>query len=131
MYPLDLDRLRLKDQAPVAPSKAAKPPRHGKGETFLRGPVPWGWLTTAANLPGKTLHVALVLWQLAGMKGGSTVRWRPAHAEQFGLGRHVVYRGLKALSEAGLVTTEWKRGAAPVVTILPAPNAARGPPNAV
>ena len=33
---------------------------------FLDGPVPLAWLETAAKLPGRSLHVGLVLWYAAG-----------------------------------------------------------------
>ena len=33
-----------------------------KKEPFLRGPIPLGWVTAAASLPGKTINVALALW---------------------------------------------------------------------
>lgn len=131
MYPLDLDRLRLSGSKLTSqPKTRGRSPQRESG-MFLRGPIPWDWLTSAAGTPGKALHVALVLWQLRGMTNKDTVRWQPAHAERFGLGRHAVYRGLKALAAAGLIAVEWKPGAAPLVTILPAPSVARGPPDAV
>ena len=41
-----------------------------KKEPFLRGPIPLGWVTAAASLPGKTINVALALWWRHGMAQG-------------------------------------------------------------
>lgn len=101
--------------------KGGKLPRHGPGEHFLRGPVPMGWLDTAARLPGRVLHVGVALWWLAWLRkeGVNPVRWRPSAGERFGLDRKAVYRGLGALEAAGLVRIERHRGRCPVVTLLP------------
>lgn len=56
-YPKDMGRLR----------------RHKPGEKFLKGPIPIDLLEMAANGPEKALHVALVIWFLAGMN--RKVRW--------------------------------------------------------
>lgn len=37
------------------------------GKTFLKGPIPLPWLQGAARLPGKALHVGVVLWFLSGL----------------------------------------------------------------
>jgi hypothetical protein len=42
--------------------------RHRQGEKFLKGPIPWPWLERAFLLPGKALHVALLLWREAGCR---------------------------------------------------------------
>jgi hypothetical protein len=44
---------------PVPPPAAGltrRPPRHRRGERFLKGPIPWPWISAAAALPGKALH---------------------------------------------------------------------------
>ena len=120
MDPFDPERLKL----PAGAVGQAKPgnrlPRHNAGERFLRGPIPWPWLEVAGRLPGKALHVAIVLWLLAGIKHGRPVKWEPATAATLGVRRHAAYRGLAALERAGLVEVDRHRGRCPVVTILPA-----------
>ncbi len=132
---LDLDRLRLAAGAlttstptagPVPPS--TRPPRHKPGARFLRGPIPWDWLSAAATGRGKGLHVAVVLWHLAGLQRRRVVKWEPSKAEAFGVGRHVAYRALRQLERRGLVRLCTRRGAAPEVTILEAPEPPRPPP---
>ena len=61
--PLDLPALAPK-----------RPPRHRSGEKFLKGPVPMAWLERAFVLPGKALHVALLLWFKAGCQRCRTAR---------------------------------------------------------
>ena len=43
-------------------------PRHRPGGLFLKGPLPWDWISRAAKLPGKSLGVGIVLWLLSGLK---------------------------------------------------------------
>src|SRR5260370_16399819 len=40
---------------------------------FLKGPVRWGWIARAYELPGKALIVGLCLWRLSGAMGNRTV----------------------------------------------------------
>ena len=63
METIDLERLGVKAEASL-PKKEKLLPRHRQGEKFLKGPIPWDWLTKAAQLPGHALHVALVLWRV-------------------------------------------------------------------
>jgi hypothetical protein len=106
---MDLDALRRR------PSR--KPPRHQQGEAFLKGPIPWRWLSQAGRLPGKALHVALMLWKQAGCQKNRTVRFRLANAAELGIHRGAARRGLRALAEAGLVTICYSVGKALEVTI--------------
>jgi hypothetical protein len=85
---------------------------------FIRGPLPLPWIAGAAKLPGKAMHVGLLLWFRCGCEKCRTVRLTRGHRELFGLGRHSVYRALKALEGAGLVQVQRHRGRCPVVTIL-------------
>ena len=87
---------------------------------FLKGPVPLEWLIEAAKLPGKSLHVGVVLWFLSGLKKSREVTFAPSRRREFGIGRHASYRALKCLEMAGLVRLKRKRGRAPLVTIVEA-----------
>jgi len=87
---------------------------------FVKGPIPWTWLSKAAHLPRAALVVALAIWFLRGLtkagKGG--IKLRPSLLNELGLDRKAGYRGLKALETAGLVSVERRRGASPKVTVL-------------
>jgi hypothetical protein len=98
--------------------KGKRPPRHKHGEKFLKGPIPWEWLTKAAQLPGHGLHVAVGLWFLAGLNKKSTVMLTSKVLKELGVERRTGYRALEALERAGLVSVERHVGRSPRVTIL-------------
>jgi hypothetical protein len=117
----DVDQLRLRDRqtTPVRPSR--RPPRHKTGERFLKGPIPWRWIERAMALPGKALHVALLLWHEAGCRNQRTVRLRLRAGLPAGMNAWSARRGLRALEAAGLVTVSRHPGKALDVTLNDAP----------
>jgi hypothetical protein len=119
---LDLDRFRLRPAAKPKATKKRRPPRHKGNEWFLKGPIPGAWLTLAARLPGRALHVALALWYLAGLKKTREVKPTGNTWERFGVSPDAAYRGLRALEAAGLVWVDRRRGRCPLVKILEAPS---------
>jgi hypothetical protein len=114
---LDLASLRL-------PSRRASAPTRGKlqrlrpGEKFLRGPIPWKWLSIAARLPGKALEVGLVIWLLAGIKNSNTIDLSRVPLNSLGVSRQAGYRGLKVLESAGLIAAERHAGRKTRVTLI-------------
>jgi hypothetical protein len=102
--------------------RPAKQPRHKPGEKFLRGPIPWDWLTLAAKQPGRALHVALELWHWVGIKGTREVSLSRAQMALLGVDRYASARGLRALEAAGLVSVVRHRGRHPIVTVLDRPS---------
>jgi len=88
-------------------------------DRFLRGPIPWTWLVEAARLPGRTLHLGMVIWHLEGFQQTGTVKLKPSLCRELGMDRHASYRALKELERAGLVSVTRKRGAAAMVTLTP------------
>ena len=116
----DPDRLRATaDLLPSAPpNPRPRPPRHRAGEKFLKGPIPWEWLTRAARLPGSTLLVALALWQEAGMRNNRAVHFCLSSLAEFGRSVQAARRGLRMLETAGLVAVRVKPGQCLDVTIL-------------
>lgn len=116
MAPIDVDRFRVRSVQPG--TRRDRPPRHAKGEGFLKGPVPLAWLELAARLPGRSLHAGLALWYAAGLTRSATVPLSNISGVRFGLDRNAKYRALEWLEGAGLVKVERKLGRAPVVTIL-------------
>jgi len=93
---------------------------------YLPGPIPVSWLSSAARLPGKSLHVAVALCVLRGSQKSRVVPLSNITSLRFGLDRNAKYRALAWLEEAGLIAVERKLGRAPVVTILEAKDDAAG-----
>ncbi len=98
--------------------KAALVQRRAPSKLFLRGPVTWAWIERAAVLPGKALHVALVVQLLVGMCKEKRVRLGPKYLKQMGVSRHAGYRALAELEKAGLVSVNRCRGKSPEVTAV-------------
>ena len=90
---------------------------------FLKGPVPLGWLAAAAKLPGRALHVGIVIWFRAGLTGRSSVRLSRAHVAPFGIDRYAKRRAMEELEAAKLISVSRALGRSPVVTLLPGPGA--------
>jgi hypothetical protein len=76
------------------------------------------WLMTAAQLPGKSLHVGVALWAIGELQNSRVVALSNITSLRFGLDRNAKYRALAWLEQAGLVSVERKAGRAPLVTIL-------------
>jgi hypothetical protein len=113
---IDPSRIRLRNQPKSA--TIHRLPRPRAGEKFLKGPIPLDWLSTAARLPGKSLHVAIAIWFTASLAKSATVPLSNIAGLPFGLDRNAKYRALQWLEEAGLISVERKLGRAPVVTLL-------------
>src|SRR5262245_32363581 len=103
--PFDVDVLRAPeaDLGALCQHSGRRPPRHRQGEKFLKGPIPWPWLERAFELPGKALHVAVLLWQEVGCRSCRTVRFCLNGELPRGLNRQSARRGLRQLVSAGLV----------------------------
>jgi hypothetical protein len=113
---IDPSRIRLGSKSKRA--TIHRLPRPKAGEKFLRGPIPLNWLSTAARLPGKSLHVAIAIWLAASLAKSATVPLSNLAAAPFGLDRNAKYRALQWLEGAGLISVERKLGRAPIVTVL-------------
>jgi hypothetical protein len=116
----DLDRLRLAaGPARAAPFATKRPPRPRKGDPFLKGPIPWSWVETAAVLPGKALAVGLAVWREAGCVRSRTATLNLSRLPA-GIPRRTAQRALRALEGAGLVAVARLPGHALRVTLLDA-----------
>lgn len=101
------------------PLRSVAPPRPAPGEHFLKGPIPRAWLDRAMGLPGKALHVAVVLWYRAGLTGHRDVVLSLSSVASIGgFDRATASRGLSSLEGAGLVRVRRHVGRAPRVAIL-------------
>ena len=126
----DVERFRT--VGPVGPATTANrrsPLARRPGEKFLKGPIPWPWLTKAMSLPGRALHVGLRLWLESGMARSMDVAPSLSSMERdAGVSRFAASRGLAALEAAGLVAVERHAGRKPRVRLLDATNSGvRGP----
>jgi hypothetical protein len=93
-------------------------PRHRQGTAFLKGPIPWLWLSKAMTLPGKALHVAVLLWREAGCSRNRTIRFRLTAHSTVGLTPQTARRGIRALESAGLISVQHHPGQALEVTLM-------------
>ena len=117
--PLDLRRLQFNPTDRFVPKRRQTVPRPGtmKGP-FLKGPISWTWLSAAARLPGRALHVALSIRLLTGIKKSSRIALSVSKLLLLGVSRHAAYRGLTALEAEGLVSVDRHRGRKPMVTVI-------------
>jgi hypothetical protein len=91
---------------------------------FLKGPIPWPWISAAAALPGQALMVGLCLWRLAGATKTKTVFLGNADLAPLGIGRAAKSRALRALEARGLISVDHKQGRFPRITLFDSPNGA-------
>jgi hypothetical protein len=111
-------RLTGKDLEALAKCSSKRLPRHRPGEPFLKGPIPWYWLVTAARLPGKAVQVSLLLWKEAGCRKSRVVPFCLAHGAGIGVSRKSARAALRRLQSAGLVSLQHLPGKAVQVTLL-------------
>lgn len=88
---------------------------------FLKGPISLRWLAAAGRLPGRALHVAIVLHYQAGLSRKKTVIAPTRVLEDFGVNRSAYSRGVKHLEKAGLILIGRKPGQKHRVTIIDEP----------
>jgi DNA-binding transcriptional ArsR family regulator len=103
---MDVDMNTLEPQAKIAVGR------------FLKGPIPWSWIATAAALPGRALLVGLCLWRLAGAIKSNTISFGNSDLRPLGIDRATKSRALRALENAGLVKVAHQQGRFPKVTVL-------------
>ena len=100
-----------------------KPPEKGAAaqpdrRSALHGPIPLDWLSVAARLPGKSLHVGIALWFTQGLQGDFLVSLPNTAGLPFGFDRNAKYRALTWLEDAKLIAVERKLGRSPKIAIL-------------
>jgi hypothetical protein len=122
----DLDKLRISAPTIARRSQTLRP---RIPDRFIKGPIPLAWITAAAMLPGRCLHVGVAIWYLAGLGRREVVELRPSALRLFGVSRYAGYRALLRLEQAGLVDVERNRGRSAIVTIVfPTANTQPSPP---
>jgi hypothetical protein len=117
---ISLESLRLPPSAgtngPAVPLKT--PPRHKQGHHFVKGPIPWNWISKAGQLPGKALHVGVCIWYLAGLNRSRMIHLSMARLSELGVSRYAGYRGLNSLELTGLVRVVRHKGRLSTVELL-------------
>jgi len=89
-----------------------------KKKLFLKGPIPIGWLTKAAQLPGKTINVALAVWWRHGMAKGEPFKLTRLALASVCVGEEAASDGLTRLHQAGLIQVERKPGQRPTIVVV-------------
>ena len=115
----DLSRFRVEGGTLKSTTTPKVTKREGRVRgQFLKGPIPWSWITCAMRLPGKALHVAVVLWQEAGFRKSRHVKFRMSKIDRVGFTRWTARRALVILEEAKLIKIDRKPGQLLQVEIL-------------
>ena len=117
---------RIEDFAVSVPEQVPAPRQPNRGVVkrrapFLKGPIPLAWLAKAASLRKPALPAGLCLWFQFGVSGQSGIRVSASVRKKLGLSAGQMLRGVRALSQAGLVRfAKSGRGRCAVVEIVDA-----------
>jgi hypothetical protein len=93
-----------------------KIPRHRRGETFIKGPIPYAWITSACRLPGSGLAVTMIYLFLDGRFRCPSQWGLEQLAKELHLAERSVRRGLHAAEKVGLLSVIRKPGCKPEVS---------------
>lgn len=118
---LSLDDLRLSPEARANIERHQQTSRKARNTSmvpFIRGPIPEWWITKAAKLPAKSLHMALALWAVHHCDRDKLVRVNQKLLAKYGMSRDSAYRALVYLGGAGLVYCDRKPGRLATVRLL-------------
>lgn len=111
------DLTRLRANPSMLPKKKRQPRKRLAG-WFVKGPISGEWISRAANLPGKSLHIALAIQYSRGVTGEPVVLASDL-AERFGVRRRqTVFKALRTLEAAGLIRVDRARGRCPRVVVV-------------
>jgi hypothetical protein len=83
--------------------------------------IPLAWIQCAAQLPGKSVRVALAIWYQVNIEGRHEIAMTPTKLQRFGATRWAGNRAMAELEGAGLIRVVRKAGRSPRVQILDAP----------
>ena len=112
---------RIGESAKRSVRQLVELPRHGKGERFIRGPIPLAWMKLAAKCGNRSEAVALLLWYSAGFQRSNPVKLSKTILAELGVHPKTAKRALIRMAEFGLVRNEFQRGRSPLVTITTPP----------
>ena len=83
-----------------------------RGERFLKGPIPFREIATAARLPGKSLAIFVAVHHQITLTGQPIVTVPAKLLRDLGITRSMKSRCLKSLEQAGIVSVTRSRGRA-------------------
>jgi hypothetical protein len=114
----DPDRLAVPDNSNGDMSREAAPtPRRGRPVRYLRGPVPWAWLSRAMKLPGSALAVGLLLWLRRGITKKQTFTFCLSRVVAEGIPETTARRAINELERAELIVVRRLPGRGLEVTL--------------
>lgn len=111
---LDVDKFKYKENKVV--KHVAKQNR--LKEKFLKGPIPLSQISLAAKLPGKSLHVAIIIWIFDSIHKGEQFKLQTSMLEALGVKRNSAYRAIKHLENSGAITVVRHRGRLPLIKLI-------------
>jgi hypothetical protein len=88
-----------------------------RGERFLKGPIPFPDISTAARLSGQALAIFLAVHHQIALSRKSTITLPSRLLSELGCSRSAKSRGLRALEESGLITVVRAKGRAARITL--------------
>lgn len=113
---IDISKFRVNPNAHIAPFRTSIQKRiNGK---FLKGPISVELLSKITILPGKSLHLMIVIWILDTIHNGETFKLSMALLRKLNVGRNAAYRALECLENAGIITVDRLSGRLPLVTLI-------------
>ena len=110
---LDEEHRHLVQSKPPVVAESAR-----QNKRYIKAPLPYGWIATAANLPAKTLHLAMAIRYLVGVTKSSTIKLSYKYPKEFGVGVKAFYSALTNLEQAGLISVQRSKGRSPIITVL-------------
>jgi hypothetical protein len=99
-------------------AQASKLRSHERVSERFIVPTPLEWISTAAKLPGKSLHVGQALWYFSGLRKTQAVKLPKKVLSLFGVSRHAYNNCLSIMEAVGLVKVERRAGKGHLVTII-------------
>jgi hypothetical protein len=113
----NLDDLRLPNDALRAYVQRRHTLSWRQRGKFIR-PLPWPWISAAAQLPGAALRVALLVGWQAGVQRRSRDLTIPTETlREFRVDRRAYYKTLRVLETAGLIAVVRQPGRKARITI--------------
>jgi hypothetical protein len=105
---------RLRFEQTSSGSRHVEPPNK---PLFIKGPLSMPWLSVAAKLKGKSLHVAMAIQWLAGMNTGKPFKLTRKALEMFSVSNDAASDGVKRLEAAGHIAVQRLAGQRPTITM--------------
>jgi DNA-binding transcriptional ArsR family regulator len=102
-------------EVPTSASRSYAARRTGR---FLKGPIPWSQIATAARLGGAALPLLLLVHHQIAVGAGPAVTLPLRLLAELGIDRRAKSRGLHALERAGLVRVARERGRPARVSLI-------------